>query len=201
MTNLSGTINYNFDSDPFQAQTLSLNINKSGVLNIASGSPPTPVTYELANTLTGSGGTINISQFGTLQLDFAASGVNIVFGDATGNLTIEQLSTFGTSMRVLGLQAGDTIAIPHLPSGFKELYNPSTGVLTLQTSVGGALGTITFAGASLPTLTTVQNAVVICFASGTRIATPDGETPVEALKTGDRVRLRDGGVGEIEWVG
>jgi hypothetical protein len=44
-------------------------------------------------------------------------------------------------------------------------------------------------------------ASVPCFRSGTRIATPDGETPVEALRAGDRVLTIDGGAERIVWMG
>jgi hypothetical protein len=193
--NNSGVINNNTDTKQ------SLSINNTGTINVTSASAPLPATFELANTLTGSAGTINISQHGTLQVDTAASGNNIIFGDATGGLTIKQLSSFASTMTIVGLQAGDKITIPNLPNGFKENYSTSTGILTLTTSVGGALGTLTFGGASHPSLTTVQNAVVQCFASGTRIATPDGTAPVEALRAGDLVRLENGETSEIKWVG
>ncbi len=40
-----------------------------------------------------------------------------------------------------------------------------------------------------------------CFARGTRIDTPDGEVPVEALEAGDRVGLARGGSATVRWVG
>jgi len=40
-----------------------------------------------------------------------------------------------------------------------------------------------------------------CFCAGTRIATPDGEVPVEALRPGDLVRLADGGTAPVRWMG
>ena len=38
-----------------------------------------------------------------------------------------------------------------------------------------------------------------CFLSGTVIATPRGEKPVEALRPGDRVITRDNGLQELRW--
>ncbi|HET9019466.1 MAG TPA: Hint domain-containing protein, partial [Acetobacteraceae bacterium] len=40
-----------------------------------------------------------------------------------------------------------------------------------------------------------------CFTTGTRIATPAGEAPVERLRPGDPVRLADGSTAEVRWVG
>jgi len=42
---------------------------------------------------------------------------------------------------------------------------------------------------------------VICFTGGTRIRTPEGERPVEALRAGDRVLTRDDGPQEVVWIG
>jgi collagen type I/II/III/V/XI/XXIV/XXVII alpha len=42
---------------------------------------------------------------------------------------------------------------------------------------------------------------ISCFALGTRIATPTGEVPVEALCIGDLVRTRSGGTRMITWIG
>ncbi len=39
-----------------------------------------------------------------------------------------------------------------------------------------------------------------CFSQGTRIMTPGGECPVEALRDGDRLVTRDGGVQPILWI-
>ena len=43
--------------------------------------------------------------------------------------------------------------------------------------------------------------IVPCFTPGTRIATPQGERPVEQLQIGDRVITRDNGIQEIRWIG
>ncbi|MBU2890216.1 Hint domain-containing protein [Celeribacter halophilus] len=42
---------------------------------------------------------------------------------------------------------------------------------------------------------------VICFTPGTRILTPEGPRPVEALREGDRVQTKDNGVQKLRWIG
>ncbi|MGV6813003.1 MAG: Hint domain-containing protein [Brevirhabdus sp.] len=42
---------------------------------------------------------------------------------------------------------------------------------------------------------------VICFARGTLMLTPDGEVPVEKLKTGDMLETADHGARPIRWIG
>ncbi len=42
---------------------------------------------------------------------------------------------------------------------------------------------------------------VVCFASGTRLATADGLRPVETIQPGDKVLTRDSGAQEVLWIG
>ncbi len=51
------------------------------------------------------------------------------------------------------------------------------------------------------TLLNVIGFAVNCFATGTRIATPDGETEVQRLRPGDLVSLADGGTAPVRWLG
>jgi hypothetical protein len=46
---------------------------------------------------------------------------------------------------------------------------------------------------------TVTGARIVCFASGTRIATPDGSRAVETLKPGDMVQTHDNGPQPLLW--
>lgn len=46
-----------------------------------------------------------------------------------------------------------------------------------------------------------EGLVVICFAAGTLIETPDGPRFIETLKTGDLVTTLDAGAQEIRWIG
>ena len=46
-----------------------------------------------------------------------------------------------------------------------------------------------------------QSGGVICFTPGTRIQTPTGPVPVEALREGDLIQTKDNGPQEVQWVG
>ncbi|MEM6409418.1 MAG: Hint domain-containing protein [Pseudomonadota bacterium] len=43
--------------------------------------------------------------------------------------------------------------------------------------------------------------IIPCFTSGSLIATPQGERPIERLREGDKVITRDNGMQEIRWIG
>ncbi|TCO68856.1 Hint domain-containing protein [Rhodovulum euryhalinum] len=63
-------------------------------------------------------------------------------------------------------------------------------------------GSLTITGATADTnFYTVENTGVVCFAMGTRIATPSGDVPIEALRVGDPVITCDNGVQPIVWIG
>lgn len=48
---------------------------------------------------------------------------------------------------------------------------------------------------------TIHDMEIVCFARGTLIRTPDGQTPVEDLQVGDHVWTRDHGMQPIRWIG
>ncbi|WP_331286048.1 Hint domain-containing protein [Methylorubrum populi] len=76
----------------------------------------------------------------------------------------------------------------------------ATGTTGAQGATGdtGATGA---AGATGATGATGPTGPVICFTPGTRIATPEGETAIENLRPGDAVRLADGAVAIVRWIG
>ena len=147
------------------------------------------------------GGTVLIESTGTLQLDKAASGNSVTFKAATGVLKILQIGSIANSFTIDSISAGDEILLPNAPAGFTLNYNTNTGTLAIKSGTS-TIGDLVFTKtASLATAGFFNNIVLPCFASGTRIATPDGARAVETLRVGDRVRLRDGEAGTIEWVG
>ena len=65
----------------------------------------------------------------------------------------------------------------------------------------GGAGVSDFSVQGLPAQQDVQDGYTACYAAGTRIATPAGETNVEDLRCGDLVRLARGGNAGIVWLG
>jgi len=169
----------------------------NGVIDVSSG--VREINGVLSSTKSG-GGTITIEATGTLQLDKAVSGNNLMFAGSTGTLTIEQLGSVASSFDIVSINLGDVIKLPNVPPGFVLNYNTSTGTLAIS-SGGSTIGDLVFTPAASLTANFIKNAVVQCFVSGTKIETEDGPRPVEALKAGDQVVTENGVSGTIEWVG
>ena len=83
---------------------------------------------------------------------------------------------------------------------------PSSGTLTISAGFGDNGDSLNEAGSQTDeqtialTLTTSDN-LNPCFAAGTRIRTPSGETEVEALQSGDTVLTATGAERRVVWVG
>lgn len=105
---------------------------------------------------------------------------------------------------VSGLGAGDDYIVFDSSSGTPLLYNINGGLPTTPTTLaylgsqeqgdlaaGDNDGQLDFADAY---------AAVVCFAAGTRIATPVGERPVQSLRPGDLVLTIDAGPMPIRWI-
>lgn len=61
------------------------------------------------------------------------------------------------------------------------------------------LGDVNYSAGDIITLTNAP--LTMCFAEGTRIATPGGETPVQFLDIGQTLRCADGRLTKVLWVG
>jgi hypothetical protein len=169
----------------------------NGVIDVSGGLRE--INGALSSTAP-NGGTIAIESSGTLQLDKAVSGNTLSFKAPTGTLSILQLGGVASSFEITNVSSNDVINLPNAPAGFGLNYNTNTGTLFI-TNAGSIIGDLVFAPTASLNTNFFKNVVVKCFASGTRIATPDGVKPVESLKIGDLVRTENGGAGEIEWVG
>ncbi len=74
----------------------------------------------------------------------------------------------------------------------EDEFGAQDGTVNFLDADGNATGNVTFSS--------IEN-IIPCFTPGTRIATPRGECPVEALRVGDKVITRDNGMQEIRWIG
>jgi hypothetical protein len=112
------------------------------------------------------------------------------------------LSAFDGDL-VTGFALGDTIVLDGV-TGLSTSFDAATGVLSM--TEGGTTDTLRFAGALPGVLDVLDPAntmitLVPCFATGTRIATPQGEMAVEALRPGDQVLTVLGEALPIIWIG
>jgi hypothetical protein len=147
------------------------------------GSEPVAAT----GTFSGIGG--QVTGFGTLTFD---SGDNWQVAGTLAGFNGDTVNGFAT---------GDAITLSGV-TGLTTSY--AAGVLTLTS--GATTDTIAFSNpGGTVTVTAVSGnttiSVVPCFASGTRIATPKGERPVEDLKPGDEVLTVLGEVLPVVWAG
>ena len=76
------------------------------------------------------------------------------------------------------------------------------GTVDYSNNASFGSGGLVFAGATGDKSSfTTENTGVVCFASGTRILTADGERQIETLRVGDRIVTRDNGIQTLRWIG
>jgi hypothetical protein len=148
-----------------------------------------------------SSGAISIGNGGTLEIN-PATAANITYNDPA-NLILDDPS--GYTGTLSGLMTGDTL---QLSSENISSAGISGTTMTVHLHGGGTLTYKTGPGLNGTTFSVGQGTdgnndllTVLCFLPGTMIATPSGETPVEALEVGDRVRTASGAVRPIAWIG
>ncbi len=146
----------------------------------------------------GTGGTLTLGKAGTY------AGVSETTAITGFKLNVDKIDDQSlkfsaiTSYTVAGSQVGNETVTVHDSSGDFSFVVNNAGLATGTFAVGA--GPITLAADSGGG-TTIG---AICFLRGTRIATPDGETPVESLGAGDLVATRENGetvFQAVTWVG
>jgi collagen type I/II/III/V/XI/XXIV/XXVII alpha len=142
-----------------------------------------------AATLDGFG--VTISNFSTLAFD-------------STNWTVKGVAaSFDNMSAITGFVAGDSIDV----ADFKAVtYMFASNVLTLYSAGDASQIAIPITAANgqgfnLGVYGVNGTNITECFAAGTRIATPAGETPVEDLAIGDVVLAEFAGATAVEWVG
>jgi hypothetical protein len=176
----------------FNGSVIASGQSKRQTIELATGSP--------TGTLSGLGS--QFADFGNIDFD---SGANwLVRGNVTG---------LASGQTISGFEAGDTIVLQGISTS-SDSFVTGTGLVLNENGTSLALdfigsfqtanfGVTDISGAT-PSTSIVYDTAVHCFAEGTRILTPDGEMPIEALQVGDRViTVRDDGAptARIIWIG
>ena len=125
------------------------------------------------------------------------------FDNATqADTIILDVSTFGPGplqITLKGYNAVDALQLPGATLTGVDPNNPAVMGFTYTDAAGNVqTGTLALNGA---VTNWAANPIVICFAAGTMIATPDGEVPVESLGVGDELCTWDGDIVPIRWIG
>ena len=163
------------------------------------------------------GGTIDLGQTATVDVGASvAASIVFNFNDGANNLLEIDGDFKATPGAFAGTIAnfvqGDTILLPNVPSQVAGVpttasYDPVSGNLSIVVGDPTTIDLHMPGFSLLPgpvALTPVGNGieiVAVCFLAGTHIATPIGETPVEALSVGDLVRTANGRDRAIKWIG
>ena len=140
-----------------------------------------------ANFVSGPDGSISWSSAGVI------SSTTIVDPGDDGLLDEGADSFFISSITYTGYVVGfggETFAIFSNGSDYFIPYTPGDGLDLAPLANGGSSSGYTPTGAQ----------VFNCFATGTRIATPDGDRTVETIKPGDLVLTHDGRSAPVIWV-
>lgn len=158
-------------------------------------------------------GQITLSNGATFSLAGLADTANATITFTSGDITVVLPGTGSLGITLAGLLPGDRIdfanvsAIRSGPFGGTTAATASGGVLFVQGASGdkvnvglGSIGSDIYFTATADSFGHVL-VDVNCFVAGTRIATPFGMAPVETLRPGDPVRLADGAVVPVRWVG
>ena len=171
----------------------------------------------LAGELTNDFGKLEIGAGGTLDVTSSQPITGGETFDFLGGLgTLEVASILKFNAPIVGYSAGSSIILTgfQYSAGDSFTYQGTSaqGHLVLY-SAGAPIGAFNFRGnytaanfqlSAAPGSSPFAGALEIsmpCFASGTRIATPDGEVPVEALREGDLVVTHAGKVRPVVWIG
>ena len=148
--------------------------------------------------------------FGTVGSQFSNSNFKALTFDGYSHWNVTATNSAALSgITISGFWSGETIKL----GGFVDStasYSAGTHLLTL-TNASAVSTTLTITSAAAATTSdfvitndgtnTFITSDLPCFAEGTRIATPDGDVAVEALRAGDLVRTASGADRTVRWIG
>ncbi len=191
-------------------------LTNDGVILLNGGN----ANLEANDPLTGDG-IVSLTGGAELVLQNAAGVTTdtIAFGAGNNILALNGAGTARFAGLIAGMNGNDQIDLgsaflptPANAADVKLSFNAGTGVLSIDDTVNGTVHTdaLTFSGhipGSFSAAVTGAGIVVkdiACFAAGSRLLTPDGDVPVQALAVGDEIlTLRGDGdaVGRVIWAG
>ena len=196
-------------------------ITNNGTVNITGGVNVITATAEYLNNgaiivtngateqintplLDGTGGiSINSGGIVILNADSVAATQTITFQDNLGGVLYVSAGKLGGFHAVVNPFIGtppttttDRIVLNGI-AGFTDSISADGKTLTVFSN-GGSVGSVLF---TAPVSAAYTQALVQCFAAGTRIDTMNGPVSVETLSVGDQVVTVLGGSGTIVWAG
>jgi serralysin len=161
---------------------------------------------------TGTGNTLDVSGFTqSATIDLNPGAFSSVAG-LRNNIGIDFTTRIDTVITGAG---DDSIAVNNNADiidggGGNDIvtFNATSSAAALSrtgTTVTATIGTVTYTLRNIETLSftnaTIDASTVACFIAGTMIATTAGETPIESLRAGDLIRLDNGRLAPVTWIG
>ena len=189
-------------------------IVNQGTIEAMSG--PASSTLSLTGTISGVAqvvenglqvralGLLEIGSHATLDLNGPVDVLqSLAFVDGTGVVRLDDAAHFQGI--VTAITPGDRFVVNGGTVAGVSL-DATGNFLTIFDAALKTLGTIGFATSVTPNEVAYlgNNTIglaMACFVAGTRIATPDGEIPVETLHAGDLVLTHDGRARPVRWIG
>jgi autotransporter passenger strand-loop-strand repeat protein len=176
-------------------------IGSGGSLNISGNATA-------LNTVISGGGIYLESPKAVLSGTLAFSGAGLI--DVTALTNTTSSVPYGDQSAISGFGAGDVVSVSAVGSGatLASVISNGNSYETISGSSGSE--TFIFSGTYAPdyfaltqnTATGAELTAATCYAAGTRIRAESGdETPVEALRIGDRLLTKSGVAQTIKWIG
>lgn len=131
---------------------------------------------------------------GSGPVTYTFDGTSVFFGFIT--YIDGSTSPLNLQMVLVQMTNGDLYLVPRPTAGDPTNAWLSTDQIQSITFTGLVGDTYSGMDADRPVIS-----FLTCFASGTRISTPEGERPVEALAPGDLVNTQDNGPQPVLWIG
>ncbi len=192
------TIASNFSDSSAITGPGTLTVNSGVTATLAAGS-----SFTAVNDF----GTLNLLGSLTTPINMEGNGAGSIADfsgtDVTGHVLDTALTNFGTGDTII--LGASNFSLSGTTDKLTESYNNGTLVVTDTTD--GASVTIDVSLTSGDSASWLQAndsndqlVLTLCFYPGTRIATPEGEVEVEALRAGDLV-LTANGAKPVRWVG